>query len=51
MEISKVKEIIKKKIKYARRNQDSDYGYYKGIETGLLDALKLIGMVDNKHNK
>ena len=51
MEISKIKAIIKKKIKFAQKHQDQDYSYYKGIETGLLDAMELIGMLDNKHNR
>ena len=51
MEIPKIKAIIKNKIKEARNNQNQDYAYYRGIETGLLEALELIGMLDNKNNK
>lgn len=53
MTLERCKELIKKRVKEARYEQTSsnDYGYYVGKERGLLEALELIGMLNNEQNK
>ena len=50
----KCMELIRKRVNKERKDQkvlNSDYGYHVGKERGLLEALELIGMIDNEQNK
>lgn len=36
---------LKERLKKARNNQNVDYGFYYGVEIGILQSLELIGML------
>lgn len=51
--------LIRQKIKDAEKNYEvalfnrsfDDCSWYNGIQRGLQDALQVIGMIDNEHNR
>lgn len=51
--------LIRQKMKDAKQNYEialakrefDECSWYKGIQRGLQDALQVIGMLDNEHNR
>ena len=51
--------LIRQKMKDAKQNYEialanrrfDDCSWYNGIQRGLQDALQVIGMLDNEHNR
>lgn len=56
---NEVKALIRQKMKDAEKNYKislaerrfDDCSWYNGIQRGLQDALQVIGMLDNEHNR
>jgi hypothetical protein len=56
---NEVKALIRKKMEFVEKDYfesfaKKDYeicSYYQGIYRGLRDALQVIGMLDNEHNR
>ena len=56
---NEVKALIRKKMESAEKDyleslvkgEFENCSYYQGVKRGLQDALQVIGMLDNEHNK